>query len=92
MCECAELLVLAVLGQAVLAALISIAVVDQGLMSPRLMSYTGVILGTLAAAWSVYSVQFRQEGLEAGELPEQEETLSDNRRRLRLFRRPEIAA
>lgn len=57
--ECAEFIMLAFLADAVLASMLTLAVVDQGLMSPRLSSYWGILLGTLAVAWELYRVKYR---------------------------------
>jgi hypothetical protein len=71
--ECAEFLTLNILAMSILASLLAATLVDQGLMSFRLSSYTGVILGTLAAGWNMYSVKYKpQEEYVEEELPRQE--------------------
>jgi hypothetical protein len=91
--ECVEFIVLAMLVVGVLAALLGIAVVDQGLMSFRLMSYTGALLGCLSATWNMYSPRYRppaempEEAYGSASLPEEEETSSAHRRRVRVLAR-----
>jgi hypothetical protein len=48
------------LSMSSLASFIAVVVLDQGLMSPRLSAYLGVIIGTLAAAWNIYSERWRR--------------------------------
>lgn len=57
--ECVEFMILAFLALAMLVSMLTLAVVDQGLMSPRLSTYWGLLLGTLAVGWEMYRVKFR---------------------------------
>jgi hypothetical protein len=59
--EWAEFLLLIFMAQATLTCLLGIAVVDQGLMSDRLMAYSGMVLGTLTACWGIYNTRYRKE-------------------------------
>jgi hypothetical protein len=87
--ECAEMLVVAVLALTTVSALIGITIVDQGLMSFRIAAFTGVILGTLGAAWDMYYLRYRlPAGAAAEPLPEQEELPHAQRRRVRYLVRP----
>jgi hypothetical protein len=58
--ECAEFMAMIFLSMSSLASFIAVVVLDQGLMSPRLSAYLGVIIGTLAAAWNIYSERWRR--------------------------------
>lgn len=87
--ECAEFLVLSFVALATLVSLLSLGVVDQGLMSFRLTAYAGVIMGAQAAAWNSYSVQYRHspELLNVEPIPKEEDTVRVPRRRVRYFAR-----
>ena len=86
--ECAEFIVLAYVALATLVSLAGLGVVDQGLMSFRLSAFAGLALGTLASAWNVNSIRFRQpELLNIEKLPLQEETAVVKRRRVRRVAR-----
>ena len=75
--ECAEFLVLALMAMATIVSLVAMGVVDQGLMSFRLTAYAGIVLGSLAAGWNRYSIEYRQvPGLiDVEPLPKEEETV-----------------
>jgi hypothetical protein len=83
--ECAEFLTLNVVALGTIVSLLATTVVDQGLMSSRLTAFTGIVLGTLAAAWSIYRVSFRiPVGYVAEALPDQEVPATAKRRKVRL--------
>lgn len=94
--ECAEFLLMAFLVHGVLVSMLMLAVVDQGLMSPRLATFWGATLGTLAAAWATYAVKFRAPVAEAA-VPEPvfvpdsdyEEIESGKRNRVRVIAGPQ---
>jgi hypothetical protein len=84
--DCAYLLIFSLLAQSVVAALLVLTVVDQGMMSFRLTAYVGAILGTLAAAWEMHKVRFRPSPeMDIKELQKWEEDSGVNRRRVRYF-------
>lgn len=73
MSECADFLTLSILVLALLASLLATTVVDQGLMSPRLTAYIGLMIGALAAAWNIYGTKLKPApNLAPQELPEEE--------------------
>lgn len=74
--EWAEFLLLAFLALATVVSLLGVGVVDQGLMSDRLMAFTGLVMGTLAAGWRTYSARLKEFNLDS--VTEKEpEVLSD---------------
>jgi hypothetical protein len=80
--EAVQLLLLGLIGLSVIVSLVALAVVDQGLMSYRLMAFTGAIVGTATAAWNTHAAKFQlpawmtidalpeREGLPTTERPE----------------------
>jgi hypothetical protein len=85
--ECAEFLVFTMMALATLVALVSLGVVDQGLMSFRLAAFSGLMMGGLAAAWNMYNVKYRVPAeVNVDELPEKEGVFAP-RRRMRRFAR-----
>ena len=83
--ECVEFLLLASLVLAVLAGLVNLAAVDQGLMSFRLTAYTGALLGALAASWQYYYPRLRPlRGAALAGATDEEDTARVERRRVRF--------
>jgi hypothetical protein len=79
--ECAEFLVLVMVTLATVISLVGLAVVDQGLMSFRLSSFAGLMMGAMAAGWSMYKVKYRVPAeMKVDELPEQEGIVVARRR------------
>lgn len=53
--------------------MLALALLDQGLMSFRLMIFAGLALGALAAAWNANASKFKiPEGVTLGPLPDKE--------------------
>jgi hypothetical protein len=71
--EAAELLVLALMGLATIVSLVALTVVDQGLMSYRLMAFAGVLMGAITALWNAHAQKIKlTAGAEINDLPEHE--------------------
>ena len=79
--ECAEFLVFTMMALATLVSLVSLGVVDQGLMSFRLSAFAGLAMGGMASAWNMYQAKYRVPAeVKVDELPEQEGIVAPRRR------------
>jgi len=99
--EAAEFLVLAFLALASFVSMLTLAVVDQGLMSPRLSSYWGLVLGALTVGWEIKRLDFLRPGVRdktvIAELPGargrgKKELERDKGKRVRVITGPSNAA
>ena len=90
----AYFLMLGMLTMSVLVSLLCLAAVDQGLMSSRLMAYTGILLGSLAAGREMYRQGFSRADADAdagavGAVDQaQEAHIYAHGRRMRIIGRP----